>query len=316
MGINATGLTMADIGRRLGGDQPILIDALTSPNGGVTMGRLPMRQVTGWVEQFTRIEGRPTVTFRRMGASVAASKGQRNPFSEGIFLISGVSEVDKVRADRDPRGPLTLRSEEDWSFMEAMGYNLSLYTFYGNTSLASGTESFEGINKRLPSTATAVSSAGGSLGYSVYAFKLGPGQFMGIYNTGPAGKLIEATDYGAILDKGVVAASDSVNEVYKTFFNAAFGIAQYHPLSIGRIYNIDTAQTSPIVAADFTDLYAAMDGKPDLLVTSWTGWGAISALLSGKQVYAPGQTDYAPYVGSYDGIPIIVDSAIVQDCGM
>jgi hypothetical protein len=316
MGINGTGLTMADIGRRLGGDQPNLIDALTSPNGGITMGRLPMRQVTGWVEQFTRITGRPTVSFRRIGAYVSSSKAQREPWSEGIFLISGVSEVDKIRADRDPRGPLTLRSEEDWSYLEALGYNLSLYTFYGNTSLASGTESFEGVNKRLPSTATAVSSAGGSTGHSVYAFKLGPKQFMGIYNVGPSGKLIEATDYGAIIDKDVSAASDDMTEVYKTFFNAAFGIAQYHPLALGRIYNIDPAQTSPIVAGDFTDLYSAMDGKPDLLVTSWAGWGAISSLLSGKQVYGPGEKDYSPYVGSYDGIPILVDSAIVADCGM
>src|SRR3990167_6990198 len=117
MAIIGTGLTLADIARRLGGDQPILVDALTNANAGVTMGRLPMRQITGWVEQFTRIEGRTTVSWRRLGSTVAASKGQRTPYTEGGFLISGGSEVDKIRADRDRRGPLTLRGEEDWSYL-------------------------------------------------------------------------------------------------------------------------------------------------------------------------------------------------------
>jgi hypothetical protein len=318
MAIIGTGLTMADIARRLGGDQPILVDALTNANSSVTFGRLPMRQITGWVDQFTRIEGRPTVSWRRIGGAVAASKGNRNPYSEGVFMISGVSEVDKVRADRDPRGPIQMRSEEDWSYLEAIGYGLSLQLFYGGTSMANSAEAFDGMCKRLPTGGTtgACVDAGGSLGCSVYAFKLGAGKFMGIYNTGPSGKLIDATDYGAILDKDVSAASDSVNEVYKTFFNACFGVAQYHALAVGRIEKINGAQSSPIAAKDFTNLYAAMEGKPDLFVTTWKGWGGISALLSGKQVYAPGQTDYAPYVGSYDGVPIIVDSALTDDYGM
>jgi hypothetical protein len=138
MATNGTGITLADIARRLGGDQPILVDALTNANASVTFGRLPMRQITGWVDQFTRIEGRPDVAFRRIGAYVASSKGQRNPYSEGIFLLSGVSEVDKIRADRDARGPLILRQEEDWSYLESMGYALSRQLFYGGTLLDAG----------------------------------------------------------------------------------------------------------------------------------------------------------------------------------
>lgn len=317
MAINATGLTMADIARRLGGDQPILVDGLTNPNAGVTFGRLPMRQITGWVDQFTRIEGRPTVAFRRIGEYVASSKGQRNPYTEGIFLISGVSEVDKIRADRDPRGPLTLRGEEDWSYLETIGYNLSLQTFYGGTSLCSTSNGFDGMCTRVNSgMSTYIQNTAGSIGDSIYAFKLGPGKLMGIYNVGPAGKLIEATDYGAVLDKDNSGSSNSVNELYRTFFNATFGIAQYHSKAIGRISGVAHSAANNVAAADFTNLYAAMEGKPDLLVTTWRGWGSISTLLSGKQIYAPGQTDYAPYVGSYDGIPIIVDSALMADSYM
>jgi len=307
-------VNLADIARRLGGDQPILVDALTNPQASVTFGRLPMRQINGWIEPFTRIEGRPTVYWRKLGEYVTPQKSSRNPFNEGVFLLSGASEVDKIKADRDPRGALALRSEEDWSFMESLGYSLSLQLFYGGTTLASDTDSFDGICTRLPSTASTVVHVG-SLGCSVYAFKLGPGRFMGLYNVGPSGKLIEATDYGAVIDKD---SSSNVNELYRTFFNAAFGIAQYHELAIGRIGQINYSNSTqdPIAAINFTALYGKMTMKPDLLVTTWNGWGAISTLLSGKQVYAPGQTDYAPYVGSYDGIPIIVDSALVDDVGM
>ena len=320
MAIYGTNLTLADIARRMGGDQPFLVDALTNPNAGATFGRLPMRQITGWVEQFTRIEGRPTVSWRKLGSYVAASKGQRNPISEGVFLISGVSEVDKIRADRDPRGALSLRAEEDWSFLESIGYNLSLQIFYGGTSLCTGvTDAFDGLNARLPSSMTThVNASGASVGASVYGFKLGPGKFMGIYNVGPSGKMIEANDYGAILDKDNTGSSNSQNEMYKTFFNAAFGIAQYDGLAIGRIAGLDapTAATVPVNALDFANLYDKMKGKPDLLVTTWVGWGCISSLLGSKQVYAPGQNDYNPYIGMYDGIPVIVDTALIADSKM
>lgn len=315
MAIYGTGLTMATIAARLGGDQPILVDALTSANAGVTFGRFPMRQVTGWIDQFTRITARPTVAFRRLGAYVAASKGTRVPFSEGIFLLSGVSEVDKVRADRDPRGPLALRAEEDWSYLEALGYALSAQLFYGGTSICTtaASDGFDGMCERVRSGMSSyIQCSTGSTGDSIYAFKFGPGKLMGIYNTGPSGKLIDATDYGAVLDTDNTGSSASLNELYRTFFNAAFGVAQYHPLAVGRI----SGAASSINATDFTNLYAGMEGKPDLYVTTWRGWGNVSALLSGKQSYPPGVTDYTPYVGSYDGVPVVVDSALIADAKM
>ena len=304
-----TGFTMADIARRQGGYQPVLVDALTSPRGGVVWGRLPMKQVIGWSEPFTRIEGRPTVAFRRLGEYLSPSKSSRNPYSEGIFLCSGSSKADKIKADRDPRGPGPYRVEEAWSFLEAMGYAASNQLFYGDKSTSDG---FDGIYVRTGSSYATYVDAGGvtsalSTCCSLYGFILGPGQFMGLYNVGAKGDLIEANDYGAMVD---VNSSSAENEVYRTFFNAAIGIAQYHPKSIGRLAGVSSGHKP--TADLMTSLYSAMDGKPTLLATTWLGWGYLSALLSAKQVYAPGQVDYSPYVGSYDGIPIIVDTALVD----
>jgi hypothetical protein len=184
-------------------------------------------------------------------------------------------------------------------------------------ALCSTLEGFDGMATRCNSgMSTYIPNTAGSIGASIYAFKFGPGKLMGIYNTGPSGKLIDATDYGAVLDKDNAGSSNSVNELYRTFFNAAFGVAQYSGNAIGRISGIGHSAANNVAAIDFTNLYAAMEGKPDLFVTTWAGWGSISTLLSGKQVYGPGQTDYAPYVGSYDGIPIVVDSALMADSYM
>ncbi|MDD5547151.1 MAG: hypothetical protein PHO67_08375 [Candidatus Omnitrophica bacterium] len=315
MAIYATGLTLADIARRLGGDQPILVDALTQGGGSPTFARIPMRQITGWVEPFTRIVGRPTVAWRRLGAYVAASKSERTPHSEGVFLLSGCSEVDKIRADRDPRGPTALRSEEAWSYLEALGHSLSQQFFYGGTSVCTtaASDGFDGMCARVVSVvSTYIQCSTGSTGDSVYAFKFGPGKFMGIYNVGPSGKLIEANDYGAIVDTDNTGSSASLNELYRTFFNAAFGVAQYHQLAVGRI----SGPASSLATIDFTNLYAGMEQKPDLFVTTWRGWGCISKMIEGKQSYPPGVTDYTPYAGFYDGIPIIVDNALIADAKM
>lgn len=304
--LGSTALTLIDIARRLGGEQPILVDAITNENAGTFYRTLPMRQVTGWIERFTRIDGRPTVAFRRLGEYIDPSKSNRNPYSEGVFLLSGASEVDKVTADRDPRGALVLRQEEDWSFLEALGNKLSDASFYNRSSVSD--DGFDGLLDRMPSGYDTTVDAGAltsSAQSSIYAFKFGPGRFMGLYNTGPNGKIIEANDYGAVVDKN---SSNALNEIYRTFFNAAFGLAQYHPRAIGRIGGINAANKP--AAADFTSLYEKMYGKPDLYVCSWRTYGYLGELISAYQHYPPGVRDYVPYAGFYDGVPILVDAAL------
>lgn len=295
--------SLLDIAKGVGGAQPILVDTLTSENGSAFFRALPMREVNGWVERFERKVGRPTVSFRALGSSVTKSKQRKENWQEGIFLLSGASEVDKVKADRDPRGAQSYRSENDAAFVEAMGYQLSYSCFYGKSS--NGQE-FDGLYARLPSTADTYVTAGGAAeATSIYAVKLGPQRFMGIYNSGPKGEIIEANDYGAQIDKD---SNGDFNEVYRTFFNAAFGIAQYHPKSIGRIGKIDA--THKPTATMFTSLFGAMGWKPDLLITTWTGAGYIAELKLSSLRMTPTDKNFDIEVDNYAGIPIIVDAAL------
>lgn len=299
-------LTIIDIAKSMGGAQPAMVDALTSENAGATFRLLPMRQIEGWIERFTRKTGRPTVSWRRLGEYVAKSKGKREPWSEGVFLLSGYSECDKIKADRDPRGPRTYRAEQDTDYLESLGYNLSDGLFYGSASQNDGPD---GLMKRLPVTGAGsdctINAGATSETTSIYAIKFGANRFMGIYNLGPSGQMIEAVDYGAIVDKD---SSGNANEIYQMFFNAAIGFAQYHPKAIGRIAKMNSS--NKCTNQDFTDLFAAMGWKPDIFITTWTGAGYINDLKVSSLTIGPSEKRYDTEVDNYRGVPIIVDPAL------
>lgn len=293
--------TLLDLAAGMGDAQVALVDALTSDAGSAIYRVMPMRQVTGWAEQFTRKTGRPNVSFRDLGGGITPGKMDRTPVREGIFLLSGASEVDRIKADRDPRGTAAYREEEDGAYLESMGHTLSFTTFYG-----SGAREFDGLLKRLPSGAdTYVNAGAASETTSIYALKFGPGRFMGLYNVGPSGDIVEAFDYGAITEKDT---DGDIQEIYRMTFNAGMGLGQYHPKAIGRIGRIN-ASNKP-TAKDFTELFGKMGWKPDVLVTTWTGAGYISELKQTALRMAPGERNYDIEVDNYAGIPIIVDPAL------
>jgi hypothetical protein len=305
MATKGTVLSLLDYAKMVGGGQVELVDALTCENAGITFRMLPQRQIVGWVEKFARTTGRPTVAFRQLGEYVAGSKATRIPWQEGVFLLSGCSEVDKIKADSDPRGPNVYRSEEDVAYLEAMGYNGSDQLFYGSHDQSDG---FSGMLKRLPLTGAGsdcVVDCGSAETTSVYAFKLGPKRFMGIHAVGPKGVIIEANNYDATVDKD---SSGNFDEVYRMFFNARIGVAQYHPKSIGRLARVNTG--SKVTNLNMTNLFSQMGWKPDLLVTTWLGAGYLNDLkVSGLHI-TPEMKNYDTEVDWYRGIPIVVDPAL------
>lgn len=302
--LNTKGMTLVDIAAGIGGLQPELVDALTGQDAGALFRLLPMRQVAGWVEKFTRKTGRPTVAFRALESPVTPSKAQKEAWQEGLFLLSGASEIDKQKADRDPRGVEAYRMEEDLDYLEAMGYMMSHQTFYGANATDGG---FDGLQTRLSSSEDTYVTADGTGGAytSIYAIKFGPKRFMGLFNLAPGGDIIQATNYGAVIDKD---SNGDLNEMYVTFFNAGIGIAQYHPKAIGRLALI-TASAKPTIAK-MNDLFSAMGWMPDVLVTTMKGKGYLDELTAPYRRMGSGEKSFDIRVGDYDGIPIITDSAL------
>jgi len=301
-----TDFNLMDIAQNIGGSQPVLVDAVASRNYGQLFRILPMKQITGWVERINRVTSYPTVSFRNLGEYVTPSKGETQAVQEGVFLLSGASKIDKIKAERDPRGLTAARAGQDNLFLKAMGRSLSYQTLYGD--YADGKQ-YDGLFNRLPATADTFVSAGGSAEkYSIYALRFGEDQFMGTYNLGIEGELIEANPYGPYLDKD---GSGNLNELYATFFNAAIGLSQYSTKSIGRIGKIDSSNKPTV--ADFYSLFEKMDGMPDVLVCNWTVAGYISDLKDGKLQMGPGDRNYDVAVDFFDGIPIVVDTAVSTD---
>lgn len=299
-----TKFNLLDIAKGIGGDQPVLVDALFKDGAGATFQRMPFKPISGWTEKFTQKTGRPTVAWRNLGEGVTPSKGERKAMQEGVFLLSGVSEIDKVKADSDPRGVKAASMEEDEDFLEAMGHQLSYQLFYGNAA-----KTFSGLRKRLTSTHDTYVSAGAATEtMSIYAIKFGPRRFSGIYNPLSGGKIIQSTDYGAQI---VTDSNDDKNEVYQTFFNAAIGIAQYHPKSIGRIALIDSSNKPSV--SDFHSLFNKMGMRPDILVCNDIVAGYINELKQSSMRMTPSDTSYNIQVSDYNGIPIIVDTELLED---
>jgi hypothetical protein len=294
--------TIIEIANTLGGAQPEMIDAMFNENHGTLFRAIPFKQVNGWMDRFTRTVGKPTVSFRNLGEGVGVSGSKRVPYAEGIFLLSGASEVDKIEADTDPRGALEYRREQDLDFLGSMGETLSAKTFYGSHKKDDG---FDGLFTRLPASAdTFVSARGADEGASIYAIKFGPKKFMGLYNNAAGGQIIDARDYGALTEK----VGDKIYELYRTMFNAGIGFSQYHPKAIGRIGKITSAKKPTF--SHFSELFGKMGGKPDLLITTWNVLGYINELKQEFLQMTPGDKNLDVQVGLLNGVPVIVDSAL------
>jgi len=297
--LGSTNTQLTDLAQTQGADQVALVNALTAQRHGTSFRVLPFKEVKGWTEKFRRMESRPTVSWRNIGGTVTSAKAQTQPYSESLFLASALSEVDKITADNDARGPKVYRGEQDDAYLESMGYQLSYGLYYGSNDTD---QTVDGLLHRLPVGGDAVVNAGAtSETTSIYALRLGPGQFMGLWNAVSAGKVIQATDYGPKVDSG--------NEIYETFFNMAVGFAQYHPLSIGRIAKCN-ATTGLVTNQDFFNLFSQMEGRPDLLVTSWLGLGYIAELKKTALQMNPNDKNYDAIADHMMGVPIIVDTVL------
>lgn len=305
--LNGYSGTLLDIAKRIGGQQPEFIDALTSQKHGAAFRALPFKAIKGWNEPFMRRTTRPTVSWRHIGETLDAFKGDREPFREDLFLLSGYSKVDRIIADSDPRGARTYRKEEDADYLESMGYQLSYGLFYSSRGDADAKP--DGLMNRLPTGGTCTVNAGATdETSSIYCVRMGNKQFHGIYNPNiTGGKIIEAKDYGAeILED----SNGKGNEYYRTWFNTAIGFAQKHPLSIGRIYKINSANTPSV--NDFFSLFSKMEGKPDLMFTTWVALGYIGALKSSALHMRPDDNRYSVMVSDVMGIPVAIDTALVD----
>jgi len=297
--------TMIDIATSIGGVQPALIDALTGANGSAAFRKLPMKPVIGMIEQFIQRNVRPTVAFRNFAGKITPSKTGKTPVSEGVFLLSGAAELDAQKVESAADGEAE-REQEIQSFLEAMGFKLSYSMFYGSNKLDGG---FDGLLKRIPVGGdTYETAAASNETVSIYALKLGPTAFQGIYNPGPVGEIIEAKDYGRISDKD---SNGLVSEVYRTTFNAKFGLAQYHPKAAGRLGRCDGTHKPTVTLMN--SLFNKMGWKPDILITNMLGAGWLSELKQAVMTMSPSDKDFDITMSDYQGIPIIVDSAISSD---
>lgn len=300
--------TLIDIAKRIGSQQPEFINALSKRDHGAGFAALPFKPISGWAEPFMRGETRPTVTWRRIGQEITAYKSDRTNYQESLFLISGYSKVDRLLADSDPRGARVYRQEEDSDYIESMGYSLSYGLFYA--SGGSDASQPDGLMKRLPTGGTCTVNAGATdETISIYAMRIGMKDFHGIWN--PAitnGRIIDARDYGSTI---VEDSSGDGNELYRTFFNSALGFAQKHPLSIGRIYKINASNTP--TANDFFSLFSKMEGKPDMMFTTWVGMGYVAALASSALHMTPDDRRYDVTISNVMGIPLGVDVVLADD---
>lgn len=299
--------TLADIAKRIGAEQPELIDAVTARKHGTAFRALPMRAIKGTKVSFNRWTTRPTVSWRNIGETVAFGKVDVEPWQESIFLVSGYSKVDVIVAGMDPRGPRAYRAEQDAAYLESLGYQASYGFFYSSNDADNSKP--DGLMKRLPNAGTCVVNAGATNEtISIYALRLGPTEFHGIYNPDATeGKAIGWRDYGAVIDE----SSSKGNEYFKTFFNMTLGFAQKHPLSIGRIRTINSSNLP--TANDFFSLFSKMDGKPDLMFTTWVGLGYVAQLASTALHMTPNDRMYDVTISNVMGIPLSVDTALVDD---
>lgn len=283
--------------------QRLLIDIVVGRRAGTFFGAIPMKRINGLSEQVTQITSYPGVTWRSLGEGLEETKGGERDILFNVALVSSLSGAEANKAEKHDGGIIAYRAKEDQKHLRALGKEADEGMFYNQAA----NKSIEGIMRMLPSTASTYVSCGASNEtFSIYAFIFGDEGFYGFYSPFADGQIFSVRDYGLQMDTVLQGGVSKKIGKYYTEFNACFGYAIANPKAIGRITKFDLSNR--LTVDKFTELYDAMDGKPDMFVCNFKGGGEFNVLKDYIVKMTPEETGLSYTVLSYDGVPILVDT--------
>ena len=300
-------LTLLDIAKRAGNDQAVgIVESMSQANA--LLERLPFRPINGSSFRFGRRTALPTVNVRGYNQGVAASKSTVIQVMVECMNIAGMSEVDMLLADDDPRGVKAVRAEEDASFLAATGNKFNYLAYYGNS--ATNANERDGVANILNALSLAnVAGAGGSGGSSIYFFALndatGPqGRRKGMQGVLANGQLPSGMDMGL---QYVLDADNNKYPAYVTDFIFRPGLAIYDTLSVGRLANIG-ASNKPTVALISSVIQGMFPFRPSFMTCSKVVYGYILELVASTQP----RVAWNPATGdlTVDAVPVYIDENI------
>lgn len=308
-------LTLLDLAKRTGNAPEIGIVEATTQNNAL-LSLIPFRGINGVSYRFGRRVGLPAVAFKGINQGVSVTKSKVDQILIETKDVGGRSEVDKLLAERDPRGINVMRSEEDAGFSASMGNLFNLKFYYGSTKTTSGLE-FDGVTSILNALSFAtVTDAGGdsaNVQTSAYFIAFGDangqmGRLKGVEGLLGNGKNITAIDMGL---QYVDDADSKKYLAYTTEFEFAPGLAIYDTRSVGRICNLDAGSplTVTLINAMLVQMYPYV---PSAIFVNKAQYLVLQGLKVSALDYYNSDTDLFKRVLSFNGIPIFIDDNITQ----
>lgn len=202
----------------------------------------------------------PTGTWRKLNAGVAPESSSTKQITEGIGILEAYSRVDKLLIELSDN-PTQFRSEEDKSFIEGLGQNLSdvMFRVSGSTitgDAATNPEKFNGLPRRLDSaTLTNVTdhgSASATADTSIYVVQWGPNMVHMVYPKGSPTLGVVHEDKGQqTIDVTTTAGTPSLMEAMVSHFKLHAGLVVRDDRCIQRICSISARGTGSAVTSSF-----------------------------------------------------------------
>lgn len=270
---------------------------------------LPFRDVEGLSLTYNKEAALPSVAFRGINESYAATVGVIQPDVEHLKPFGGESDVDRVLVKA--YGPAT-RGVYDAMFAKAMAVKFVQFMLYGNSPVGyTGTagragaayddpKGFDGLLARITSAQTVDAlGTGHALGSSIFAIRFGEGYFQALSTP----EKIGVTDFGEI----------SASPVYRSRIEMTAGIGIFNGRSVAMIKDVGTA--TPVTVAMMDNLYDLIDGKPSVFIMSKRS----RRLLKGQVLASTGMAvieltldKLGNPIESWAGIPIITSDAVID----
>lgn len=300
--------TLAEIARETGEND--IVDLVVDRRAGTFLGILPMKRIEGFAEPVQQETSYPTVSWKRIGEGLTASKGGSREIMVNVKRLAGLSDAEALKAEKNPGGVEAYRAKEARKFLRALGKAADYGFFYGQSS----EKSVEGFFRLLDSGKdTYVSCGGVAETFSIYGIKFGEDASYGFYSPFADGNIFSMYPYDKAM-KTVTQDGSSVElSVYQTEFNSLIGLGIADPRAIGRITKIDTE--NPLTLPKVDELYNAMGMKPDVFVMNFLGYSQFRQWKEAFVRMSPAETGFNFDVQSMDGVPLVIDSNLVSNEG-
>jgi len=296
------------------------IDQLTKESG-ILMDSPAIPANKNISHTYKRIDALPSFSITTIGTGQADVTVNDNILQTDLKVLKAIQSEPIEIADSYPGGPEAMFRDDMPAFNEGYGQGASTQLIYGDNATFGDAAGIKGLHywAKAYSNVTQMGGASGSR-TSIFAVKFRPGRNgCGILfnpQVAAASGLMDVLvmNGGQPTLEVTNTTTGAKKPVYQVLYQSYLGLLSTSSFDIAAITQIQDATGKKPTSAGMDTMLARVKANPanTIIFMNRTSKRLVGELKNSKLQIAPSEVDFSNRVGSWDGVPIVIDDNILD----